>query len=576
MFRSSSSVIRSVCTLLLPLAIAGLAHSPAALGAEASPPPSIPPWQLDAVPPVDYQRADRVVGSGTPESVTAEALQRALDGGGIITFDTGGRPATILVARELILPQGVRPTVIDGQGLVTLDGQGKTRILGKQWKTELTVQRLRFQNGVAGDCGGAINTDVWDGTLGAIDCEFINCRTTRSGPDIGGGAIYAGGQHRFLLSGCSFTGCQGSNGGAVGSLGCQIDFVNCSFIGNKAFGVGGGADAGPTGQGGIGGAYAMDGCSQSADQHHAYISSCYFKDNIANDHGGVVFNYCYQNTGSVVAYYACIFENNQVATIPGQHMGWPGGIYIQDGQCIFSACSFLGNSSPKGPAALFLITPYQIGITDCEFSGNMAGGGEDQPSFPGTATVQNVSYRRPDTPIAVLALNGRWPGVPAATPPPTAAPAAHHVAVHHAPAAPLPSTPPATLLDRSQLVRWDAVVLTSVRQSLSRGRSPRFMHHQMHVEISISELDADRTIHGTMGGGDIQLAWASLGDADRLDLISDCAQDIPLDQACLAFYQLLFNRSRDEVYKHLSAAGAAGQDVLTAFGIADLTALAKR
>jgi len=570
---SSIMFINRIGLGILSLAGEWLAPGSAATAAETSAAPAAPPWQLQAVPPLDYPHADHVVGSGTPESITADALQHALDSGGVITFDSGGRPATILLEQELVLPQGAPATILDGQGLVTLDGQGRTRILGKQWKTELTVQRLHFQNGAASECGGAINTDVWDGSLEVIDCAFSNCRTTRSGPDIGGGAIYAGGQHHFLLSGCRFAGCQGSNGGAVGSLGCQIDFVNCSFIGNTAFGVGGGTDAGPSGQGGIGGAYAMDGCSQSADLHHAYISACYFKDNVANDHGGVVFNYSYQNTGSVVAYYACIFENNHVATIAGQHMGWPGGVYIQDARCIFSACSFLGNTSVKGPAALFLITSDQIEISDCEFSGNLAGGVEEQPSFPGTAVVRNVSYRSPETPVAVLALEGRWPGVVVAAVTPTVV---RQLAVHHAALAPVPRTPPPVLLNRTQLTRWDAVVLASVRRSLALGRSPRFLHHRMHVEISIVALDADRTIHGTMTGGEIQLAWEGLGDEDRLGLISDCAQDTPGDHACLAFYELLIHGPGDAVYRHLTAAGTAAREVLNAFGIADLTALAKR
>jgi len=120
------------------------------------------------------------------------------------------------------------------------------------------------------------------------------------------------------------------------------------------------------------------------------------------------------------------------------------------------------------------------------------------------------------------------------------------------------------------------VVLASVRRSLALGRSPRFLHHRMHVEISIVALDADRTIHGTMTGGEIQLAWEGLGDEDRLGLISDCAQDTPGDHACLAFYELLIHGPGDAVYRHLTAAGTAAREVLNAFGIADLTALAKR
>jgi len=290
----------------------------------------------------------------------------------------------------------------------------------------------------------------------------------------------------------------------------------------------------------------------------------------------VDFNYSYQNTGSVVADYACIFENNHVGTISGQHMGWPGGVYIQDAQCVFSACSFLGNTSVTGSAALFLITPYPIEISDCEFAGNLTGGTEQQPSFPGTAVLRNVSYHTPETPIAVLALKGRWPGVPAVVVAAATIRPVRRAAEHHAAVAPVPEIPRPVLRDRTQLTRWDAVVLAGVRRSLALGRSPRFLHHRMHVEIAIVALDADGTIHGTMPGGEIQLTWGGLEDADRLDLISDCARDVPGDQACLAFYELLIQGPGDAVYQHLTAAGSYAREVLTAFGIADLTELAHR
>jgi hypothetical protein len=534
--------------------------------------PEVPAWQLSAVRPVVGDGVAHVVGTGTPESVTAAALQHALESGGYITFDTGGKAVTIPVDATLNLPQGTPPTVLDGLGLVTLDGRGKVRILQKQWKTELTVQRTRFINALGSDSGGAINTAGWDGRLSIIDCVFEACKTSKMGPDIGGGAVFAGGQRRFLLSGCSFTGCSASNGGAVGCLGCEVDFVNCSFIGNHAFGIGGGAEVGPSGQGGIGGAYYMDGCHQNAEQRHAYISACLFQDNIANDHGGVVFNFTYAGSGSVVAYYACIFANNQVSTMAGQHMGWPGGVFVMDAQTIFSACTFVGNSSPKGPAALFLPTKEAVSILNCEFSGNLAGGGVESPSFPG-ATVENLMQTTSDTPVAVLALKGRWPGVPQPAKS-TSKPTKPKPAVV-ATAKPAPAAQPAPVLaDHGALAAWESRLLSCVHESLGSGRSPKFHSERMHMDILVNAMDADGTIHGTMNDGDLLLSWQQLSDGDRLSLAADTAKDTPLDQATLAFY-LLLNGQRADVAKHLQLAPEYAHAVLTAFGIADLATLAR-
>lgn len=81
-------------------------------------------------------------------------LQAALDHGGQIAFDCGG-PATIPLTSQLVLNPAV-DTVIDGGGLVTLDGQDQTRILFKDWhnpdqvaSVTITLQNLRLVNGRA-------------------------------------------------------------------------------------------------------------------------------------------------------------------------------------------------------------------------------------------------------------------------------------------------------------------------------------------------------------------------------------------------------------------------------------------
>src|SRR5262245_18919670 len=92
---------------------------------------------LVAAPPI-------TVGNGTPDSCNEAALQNALttaevEGGGIIQFDCGGAPVTILLTANgggLITrlgtplpPAALTPpsnTTVDGGGLVTLEGFGTT------------------------------------------------------------------------------------------------------------------------------------------------------------------------------------------------------------------------------------------------------------------------------------------------------------------------------------------------------------------------------------------------------------------------------------------------------------------
>src|SRR5579871_4231113 len=46
---------------------------------------------------VDTRHPDRVVGKGTPAGCTSAAVVRAVAAGGIITFDCGPKPITILM-----------------------------------------------------------------------------------------------------------------------------------------------------------------------------------------------------------------------------------------------------------------------------------------------------------------------------------------------------------------------------------------------------------------------------------------------------------------------------------------------
>jgi hypothetical protein len=56
-------------------------------------------WPLRATP----VRAAGVVGAGTPESCTEAALDAALAGGGLVTFDCGAEPVTVALSAEKVI-----------------------------------------------------------------------------------------------------------------------------------------------------------------------------------------------------------------------------------------------------------------------------------------------------------------------------------------------------------------------------------------------------------------------------------------------------------------------------------------
>jgi hypothetical protein len=208
----------------------------------------------------DSSNPTTVVGTGTPDSCTQAALQTAVTKGGVVTFDCGKAPVTIALSATITVPYD-KSTVIDGAGLVTLDGQNAVQILNwnspnyKANDNSLTVQHMAFVNaktnpvkaiptvqqpsacsqGFDDGEGGAIY--MRDGNLIAVDCVFTNDHAAPLGPDTGGGAIYINGSKRGVIAlSCTFTGDEGANAGAVGALNAPIQIYDSLVTGNTATG----------------------------------------------------------------------------------------------------------------------------------------------------------------------------------------------------------------------------------------------------------------------------------------------------------------------------------------------------
>ena len=328
--------------------------------ATVTPPPPPPgnPGGGAAIPPeaepVDTTHPDHVVGTGTPASCTGTAVAAAVAQGGVITFDCGPSPVSIPMTVTAKVFNDQPDVVIDGGGLVTLDGQGARRILyqntcdpAQVWTTDhcqdqahpvLTVQRLVFANGKASgtetmDGGGAIF--VRGGRFRVIDSQFYGNRCASTGPDVGGAAIQVFSQYHGLpvyVVRSTFGGSGGlrnecSNGGAISSIGVSWTILDSLFTGNQAIGTGANPAKAGTPGGGNGGAIYNDGNEmllhvegtriEGNTSNHEGGSAIFF---VSNDRSGsveIVDSVLRNNTGDGFSTYPGIFFLGQSITFTG-------------------------------------------------------------------------------------------------------------------------------------------------------------------------------------------------------------------------------------------------------------------
>jgi len=279
----------------------------------------------------DVSAPDHVVGSGTPESCTADLLIQAVALGGKIVFDCGSAPVTVHLTRPAKVFNDQPDVVIDGGGLVALSGSGVTRILymntcdpDQVWTTShcqdqdhphLTVQNLAFVDGnsqaeTTYDGGGAI----WarGGRLKIVNSRFFGNVCAGTGPDVGGGAVRAFDQYQdqpvyvvhSTFGGADGYGNAGSNGGALSSIGVSWSIYNSLFSYNRAVGNGGNPAQSGTPGGGSGGAIYNDG-----DTMTLALYGCLLEHNQVNAYGSAVFFVSDDVTGTLRIHDSTLRQN---------------------------------------------------------------------------------------------------------------------------------------------------------------------------------------------------------------------------------------------------------------------------
>jgi hypothetical protein len=301
--------------------------------------------------PVDTSHPDRTVGTGTAASCTSQAVVAAVAAGGVITFDCGPDPVTIVMTATAKVVNTSAVVVLDGGGKVTLSGGGQRRILymntcdpAQIWTTShcqnqdhpsLTIQGLHFTQGNStgqleeGGGGGAVF--VRGGRVKVVDSFFTANRCEATGPDLGGAALRVLSQYEGLpviVSGSTFGGSPAdgntcSNGAALSSIGVSWQVYNSVFSNNTA--IGGGANPARPGTpgGGSGGAIYLDGNRFTLD-----LAGSIVRDNTANEGGGAIFFVSNNRTGELRIDHSILERNPSLGF---ETAGYPGIFFLGAG-----------------------------------------------------------------------------------------------------------------------------------------------------------------------------------------------------------------------------------------------------
>jgi hypothetical protein len=279
----------------------------------------------------DSSAPDVVVGEGTPASCTSDAVVDGIAQGGVITFDCGPDPVTIVLEETAKIVNDTGPEiVIDGGGKVTLSGGGQRRILymntcdqEQVWTTShcqnqdhprLTVQNLTFIDGNAQgeDPAGGGAIFVRGGRFKVVNSRFFNNVCDETGPDVGGAAVRVLSQYEgqpvyvvnSTFGGGPELGNVGSNGGGVSSIGVSWTILNSLFSHNEAIGMGGNPAQPGTPGGGSGGAIYNDGNTMT-------LSLCGSRivHNQVVQHGSAIFFVSNDHSGNIVIDRSVITDN---------------------------------------------------------------------------------------------------------------------------------------------------------------------------------------------------------------------------------------------------------------------------
>ena len=343
-----------------------------------------------------------VVGTGSPASCTEIAFDAARVGGGLVTFNCGPNPVTIMLSATKQISED---THIDGGDRVTLRGSNSGVYIQVFSDRALTLTHIALA-GFSHNQGGALQNF---GTLYAEQASFVDNQNADQG-----GVIYNNGVLR--TKNAQFINNTAKNeGGAIYNNAGDITLESTSFISNAATNniSNGGAVANGSGvititASSFGRNRALDGGAVWVqDGTTAIITGSQFISNSAG-YGGAV-----ENRGVVTITKSLINQNAATFGDGGGIWNLSGNLYVRDttisnntaattgggishyaSTMLLDRVTISGNTAADNGGGVYASAP--MNLTNVTISGNTAtgasagGGGVFQG--PGTASLQQVTF----------------------------------------------------------------------------------------------------------------------------------------------------------------------------------------
>jgi hypothetical protein len=247
---------------------------------------------------------DGVVGDGTPESCTEEALDAELFqySGSVITFKCGPGPHTIDLTQMKVISRSLELT---GSGLIALNGQQLVRVFEVPANLSLTLRGFTIANGWAHRSNGAPNAEGGGGIHNFGELTLEECTLLNNSADYGGGIHN---EHSGKLT-----------------------ILRSTLVGNQAIDIGGCGEACTDVGGDGGGLYNAGMASVGASQ---------FRNNTAHG-GGAIINW---ESGQLIIWENTILEYNSARNGGAVENGDSGQVEIRNARLANNTARFIGGA----------------------------------------------------------------------------------------------------------------------------------------------------------------------------------------------------------------------------------------
>ncbi len=343
-----------------------------------------------AVPPV---AAAGVVGTGTAASCTDAALDRALAGGGHISFNCGSVLTTIMITRTIAIHHDI---AIDGGGLIALSGENVHLVMSIERGAHVNLKGLTIEDGHGLDGGGIFN---FNGILTIKNCKFLNNKSLR------GGAIYNWTRSQLRITGSFFNDNHAvarahhpnAEGGAIfNAPGATLGVEGTTFAKNDAY-LGGAIFSGARSSTRINnGTFQANHAGREGgaiwNQGNIKIAQSHFTENHSDDLGGAIMNTGHGDPPGLPSVYTghMTIDHSELSS-NSSHLY--GGAVENDGIITITHSTISGNSSEGGAgvASFGSATLEYDTITGNRATAYAGGVGFNDPHTGGSIAFSTIS-----------------------------------------------------------------------------------------------------------------------------------------------------------------------------------------